>query len=58
MNFRDRYVTDEEGSQILFTVEMQRRLSKAGLPVEIAYLDQIKQSATAAAKTGTKPSAK
>jgi CspA family cold shock protein len=45
MNFRDRYVTDEEGSQILFTVEMQRRLSKAGLPVEVAYLDQIKQSA-------------
>ena len=45
MNFRDRYETDEEGNQILFTVELQRRLSKAGLPVEIAYLDQIKQSA-------------
>jgi CspA family cold shock protein len=45
MNFRDRYETDEEGNQILFTVELQRRLSKAGLPVEIAYLDQIEQSA-------------
>ena len=45
MNFRDRYETDEAGNQILFTVEMQRRLSKAGLPLEIANLDQIKQSA-------------
>jgi CspA family cold shock protein len=43
MNFRDHYVTDEAGNQILFTVEMQRRLSQAGLPVEVAYLDQIDQ---------------
>jgi CspA family cold shock protein len=43
MNFRDHYVKDEAGNQILFTVEMQRRLSQAGLPVEVAYLDQIDQ---------------
>ncbi|UCC54830.1 MAG: cold shock domain-containing protein [Anaerolineaceae bacterium] len=44
MNFRDRYETDEEGNQFLFTVEMQRRLSEAGLPVEVAYLDQVQQA--------------
>lgn len=43
MNFRDRYETDEEGNEILFTVEMQRRLSEAGLPVEVGYLDQLGQ---------------
>jgi len=45
MNFRDRYETDADGNQFLFTVEMQRRLSQAGLPVEVAYLDQVKDSA-------------
>jgi CspA family cold shock protein len=43
MNFKDHYETDGEGNKFLFTVEMQRRLSQAGLPVEVAYLDQIKQ---------------
>lgn len=41
MNFRDHYVTDEEGNRFLFTVEMQRSLHEAGLPVEIDYLDEI-----------------
>ncbi len=45
MNFSDHYVTDEAGNQILFTVEMQRKLSEAGLPVELASLDQIDQAA-------------
>ncbi len=45
MNFRDRYETDEAGNRILFTVEMQRRLSKAGLPVEVASLGQVEQTA-------------
>lgn len=43
MNFRDHYVTDEAGNKVLFTVEMQRRLSKAGLPLDLAYLTQIDQ---------------
>lgn len=43
MNFRDRYENDAAGNQFVFTVEMQRRLSEAGLPVEVAYLDQVKQ---------------
>ena len=45
MNFKDHFETDGEGNEFLFTVEMQRRLSQAGLPVEVAYLDQIKQKA-------------
>ena len=43
MNFCDRYETDAAGNQFVFTVEMQRRLSEAELPVEVAYLDQLKQ---------------
>ena len=45
MNFKDHFATDGEGNEFLFTVEMQRRLSQAGLPVEAAYLDQLKQKA-------------
>ncbi len=41
MNFRDRFETDEEGNKFLFTVEIQRRLSKAGLPVEVGSLSQL-----------------
>lgn len=42
MNFTDRWETDEEsGERFLFTVEMQRKLSAAGLPVDPAYIHQI-----------------
>ncbi len=41
MNFKDRWATDENGEEILFTVEMQRRLSQAGLPVEPASLKRL-----------------
>ena len=39
--FRDRWETNEEGNQFVFTVEVQRRLSQAGLPIEIDYIDQL-----------------
>lgn len=39
--FSDRWETDDEGNQFVFTVEVQRRLSQAGLPVEVAYIDQL-----------------
>ncbi len=45
MNFKDHFETDGEGNEFLFTVEMQRSLSQAGLPVEVAYLDQIEKKA-------------
>lgn len=41
MNFRDRWVTDEEGEEFLFTVEMQRKLSENGLPVEPSALGEL-----------------
>jgi CspA family cold shock protein len=41
MNFRDRWEKNENGEDFIFTVEMQRRLSQAGLPVEPASLSQI-----------------
>lgn len=43
MSFRDEWVTDEDGNRFVFTVEMQRQLSAAGLPVEPASLDQLEQ---------------
>ncbi|MGB5060715.1 MAG: cold shock domain-containing protein [Candidatus Promineifilaceae bacterium] len=41
MNFRDRRAKDEDGVEFIFTVEMQRRLSQAGLPLEPMYLSQL-----------------
>jgi hypothetical protein len=41
MNFRDEWATDEEGNRFVFTVEMQRRLHEAGLPVEPASLSEL-----------------
>ena len=43
MNFKDQWATDEQGESFIFTVEMQRRLSQAGLPVEPASLDQLEE---------------
>jgi cold shock CspA family protein len=43
MNFKDVMATNEQGEQFIFTVEMQRRLSEAGLPVEPGYLSQLPQ---------------
>ena len=34
MNYKDHWVTDSEGKRFVFTVEMQRALSEAGMPVE------------------------
>ena len=41
MNFKDRWEKDENGKDFVFTVEMQRRLSQAGLPVDPANLAQL-----------------
>ena len=41
MNFRDRVETNEAGDQFIFTVEMQRKLSEAGLPIEPASLSSL-----------------
>ena len=41
MNFRDRWEENEQGERFVFTVEMQRRLSQAGLPIEPSALGQL-----------------
>jgi CspA family cold shock protein len=41
MNFKDTWATNEHGERFVFTVEMQRRLSEAGLPVEPASLAML-----------------
>ncbi len=43
MNYRDQWVTNEQGEKFLFTVEMQRKLDRLGLPVEPASLSQLEQ---------------
>lgn len=42
MNYKDQWVTDEQGKKFVFTVEMQRRLAEAGLPVEAASIADFK----------------
>ena len=41
MNFRDRWAENEQGERFVFTVEMQRRLSQAGLPIDPTALPQL-----------------
>ncbi len=38
MNYRDTWAEDEYGNKFVFTVEMKRKLAKAGLPVEVESL--------------------
>ena len=54
MNFKDQWATDENGNQFIFTVEMQKQLSAAGLPIEPASLSQIEGVAPAARPERTK----
>lgn len=44
MNYRDTWAEDEDGNKFVFTVEMKRGLAKAGLPIEIEYLNQLGHS--------------
>ena len=41
MNFADQWATDEAGNRFLFTVEMQRKLDEAGLPIEPESLAEL-----------------
>ncbi len=41
MNYKDQWATDEDGNQFVFTVEMQRQLEQAGLPIEPASLADL-----------------
>ncbi len=48
MNFRDRWAENEAGERFVFTVEMQRRLSQAGLPLDPSSLPQLAAMPSAA----------
>jgi CspA family cold shock protein len=41
MKYKDQWAETEDGNKILFTVEMQRRLDEAGLPIEFAAVAQL-----------------
>jgi CspA family cold shock protein len=41
-SFTDTWEEDEEGNRFVFTVEMKRKLAKAGLPVEAESLGDLK----------------
>ncbi len=41
MNFQDTWAEDEQGNRFVFTVEMKRKLARAGLPIEVESLDRI-----------------
>lgn len=41
MNYKDQWATDEDGNQFVFTVEMQRRLAQAGLPIDPSSLAEL-----------------
>lgn len=43
MNYKDTWAEDEEGNRFVFTVEMKRRLAKAGLPIEPESLRELKE---------------
>ncbi len=45
MNFKDQWATDEDGNQFVFTVEMQRALEQAGLPIEPDSLAELESVA-------------
>lgn len=41
MNYSDKWETNAEGNQFVFTIEMQRGLAAAGLPIEPASLSSL-----------------
>lgn len=51
MNFRDQWATNAQGERFLFTVEMQRELNQAGLPITPEAWVQLTNGPKAAAPT-------
>ncbi len=43
MNYADTWEVNEDGNKFVFTVEMKRRLAKAGLPIEVESLKELGQ---------------
>ena len=45
MNYQDTWAADKDGNQFVFTVEMKRKLDRAGLPLEPEYISQLQDAA-------------
>ncbi len=56
MNFKDRWENDADGNRFLFTVEMQRKLSEVGLPIEPEQLANVQQAPQQQKRTESAPS--
>jgi cold shock protein len=50
MNFRDQWATNSDGQNFIFTIEMQRQLHQAGLPITPQALAQLPASRPASPK--------
>jgi hypothetical protein len=55
MTYRDQWAENENGERFIFTVEMQRRLAEAGLPVEPASLAELGERPSAPAPAPSAP---
>lgn len=43
-NYSDTWAQDEDGNRFVFTVEMKRRLVRAGLPAEVEHLSELEDT--------------
>lgn len=55
MNFKDQWATDENGKNFLFTIEMQRELHAAGLPVTPESLADLPDKPARSERTDAPP---
>ena len=53
MNYKDQWATAADGNQFIFTVEMQRQLEQAGLPIEPASLADLDHKAMSPSSRST-----
>lgn len=51
MNYTDTWEINEDGEKFIFTVEMKRRLAKAGLPIEVESLKELGQAPSPPARS-------
>jgi CspA family cold shock protein len=55
MNFADTWETNEKGEKFIFTVEMKRKLDKAGLAIEVESLQELAQTPSTAPPSASAP---
>lgn len=55
MNYADTWEVNDNGNKFIFTVEMKRKLAKAGLPIEVESLKQLGQRVSTAPPSESTP---